>query len=71
MKRARDIRLDNGRERLDAPCLANVGMLREPIGRAHDIWPQQELGRAAPRAGRRRLGLQPIKKTKARAFRVL
>ena len=44
----RDVLLDHGPEGVDAPRLADVGVLREAVGRAHDVGPQPQLRGAEP-----------------------
>ena len=58
-------------QRDDAARLANVGVLGEPVGAAHRVGPQLQLGCAARVAGGRCFGLQPVQEAEADALRVL
>src|SRR5207248_9657815 len=59
-----DFLLDNCFPRLDAPRFADVGVLREAVGAAHNVGPQKELWRAL-------LGLQPVQEAETDPLGVL
>ncbi len=48
--------------RHDPPRLANVGILRDSVGRSHQVGAQFQLGIAVPAAVARRVALQPAEK---------
>jgi hypothetical protein len=66
-----DVLLEHRAERADAPALADVRMLGQPVGAAHDRRREPQLRRAEPRAVRRRLGLQPAQEPETRLLALL
>src|SRR5205807_10259586 len=64
----RDVLLEHGEFRFDAPSLANVGILRQAVLCADDVWPQSQSFPTRAAVGSRRFGLEPVKQRQTQLF---